>query len=194
MSTKIDIESYAKNVKAEHDRLRMFIARRTVVLMRERLADIYRECIRQFYSYKTLKYVRRGQSKPGTSSGKELYKALDTTKFSRGIPFTAPDTVEAGVEITSSLMDQQSYYYDSVDTVLAYIMNGTRFQKSLWIGRNIEMAHFTVEINTPWCSASGTPLSVLEECKDQMSETILDDVMEMAIKELKFEYINIKTN
>lgn len=190
MSNVTTIKDLAKQMAKEQNRVRMFIARRTTKLMRDRLKEAYKECIRQFYEYETTSYIRYGQTTPGTKTGVNLYKGIDyadyeNESFSKGVSFSDKDTITVGITVSSDNMID--HYKDTVDKVLNLIMNGVRFKTET--ADSVKLMQFTVKYD----EFVGTPIEVLEQYKNKIADEIADQAVKDAIDELngQLQYIRL---
>lgn len=93
----------------------------------EELEAIYEKNIDRFYNYKTKRYVRYGQSRPGTRSGIALYGGMRfNVEYSGGIV--------SGMTFSGSGDFMPSGAHSDNDDVLTSVMEGHRFPGFLdWV-------------------------------------------------------------
>ena len=82
---------------------------------------MYDSFIDQFYSYPTVSYIRHGESRPGTKTGINLYRA-------QNIKLDISDAMNPQVIIDINSSDMEGgYQRHSPSEVLEYVLNGYRF-------------------------------------------------------------------
>ena len=149
------IDEKIKEVKKEF--------KKTVISVNKDLAKeasrMYDSFIDQYYSYKTVSYIRHGESRPGTQRGINLYRANDILKTVTRDAFV--------IDINANDMEDKRYQKDSKEFVLDNILYGYRGVPNYWLKEWIG----TYE--GKYFSYTGTPIKAFKYFNDYVVPEVI---------------------
>lgn len=188
MGKQFDIDYLSKEIANEMNFAKKWIAKRTAKKMRNKLIKVYDSLIDQFYKYKTEVYIRHDLEEPkvGTETGVNLYRSMQSHAGEPPKLQPSPNAIFGGVLINSEDMNGTNYNV-SKDIVLDNILKGIRFPGT----KKMPKMTFTLSYEDSECSATGTPIEILESIRDQLASKYADEAKEEAKKELKLKYVEI---
>lgn len=89
--------------------------------------EVWKKSIQSFYTFPTRVYIRHGQSRPGTKTGKNLYNASETSmSYSSSFHGGTAHISEFSIMGTPGNL-QSDNYTESAETVFSNILDGYRF-------------------------------------------------------------------
>lgn len=182
-----DINEISKLIADEMNMAKKWIARRTAIKMRNKLIRVYERIIDDFYS-KPAEYYNRNDMNGSQHIGEgiNLYRAIQESMNVESKLFTSAHTINGGITLNANDMTEKNYHIPK-EIVLDYVLDGIRFPETKYKSAML----FRTEYSDNECSASGTPLEILESVKDQVGKLYADQAKQEAKKELKLKYVEI---
>lgn len=115
---------YKKQGKEELMRRYYAISNKINTELEKEMIDMFNKFIHDYYTFHTKRYIRHGQSSPGTETGINLYKANQISKTSGKRPTL---TIDFSAENMAG-----GYVKDDPDTVLGQVLEGVQGLYPYW--------------------------------------------------------------